>query len=95
MDLDIRWIPVFAVPSGDVVVTYAGAVSVNGELAAGDLYSRVILDFSGFEFGGVGAQDFDFTLDSDSNVPEPATGLLVALLSLALVASQRSRNRAG
>jgi hypothetical protein len=88
-DLEIRWVPPNAVPAGDVFVTYAGAVRVGGGTSAGDLFSRVSIDFSRLEYGGVPAQNFDLTLDSDSVVPEPQTGLL-ALLGLAVIASRKA-----
>lgn len=88
-DADIRWIPSHAVPVGDVVVTYAGAVGIGSGVAAGDLYSRVVFDFSGLEQGGVGAQTFDFTLDADGRIPEPAAWLLVGLGLVAGVTRMR------
>lgn len=65
------------------VVTYAGAVALDGNPPNNDLYAKLIINFP----TGFGAIDFEFTQETDRNiVPEPASWLLVAMGLAAIVA---------
>ena len=75
------------IPNGvesDIVATYSGAVSVDGNPPQNDLYSKLVVNFPAAPFGGLEPQDFEFTQPVDRNVaPEPASSIL-ALIALGL-----------
>lgn len=62
-----------------VVVTYSGAVSLDGNAPENDLYAEMTISFAGVPpLGGLEPQDFAFTQPADRNVaPEPTSALFV------------------
>lgn len=70
-----------------VVVTYAGAVSVNGAPPQNDLYAQLRISFAAIPLGGLVPQGFTFTQPVDRTVtPEPASFRLLLLAGVAVLA---------
>jgi len=76
---DIAFGPLFQGGADAIVVTYSGAVSLNGNPPVNDLYSKLTIDFSALPLGGLIPQGFAFTQDSDLGVltPEPPSSLFL------------------
>lgn len=55
----------FGEPSGDVVVTYSGAVNIKGQTAVGDLFTTMSVDFTGLDQGGF-TGSATYTSDQDT-----------------------------
>ena len=95
----------FADLQGIVVATYTGMVAITGTEGVGDAYTRLTLDLSGLEGGGLGEGTWNFSHDTDNAsrrsplqyqtpapVPLPAGGLLLvaALGGLGLMRRKRA-----
>lgn len=94
---DIAFGPLFppGVDSG-IVVTYSGAVAIDGNPPQNDLYAKLRIDFPNSLSGQVNfpPQDFSFTQDTDhSAVPEPPSWVLAAGASGLLAGAFRSHQR--
>ncbi len=57
--------PDYAAMSGDLAVTYSGIVNLTGSPAVGDLYTTMVVDFSGLPSGGL-LGDFSWNSDIDT-----------------------------
>jgi hypothetical protein len=92
---DIAFGPPLSPPGSDAsfVVTYAGAVALDGNPPDNDLYAKLMITFPTMVGGPFFAPtDFTFTQPTDRNiVPEPASWLLIAtgLAATGILAGRR------
>ncbi len=86
--------------TGQIDVTYSGIVNIAGHAAVGDIYTRMLVDFSGLTSGGfLGRMRIEGDTDSLADnavmsvVPLPA-GLPLLIAGLAMFGFMRSRRKA-
>lgn len=74
-----------------IVVTYSDPVSLQGHPPRGDLYAKLLIDFSALQpFQGLEPQDFAFTQPTDRDVtPEPTSSQLIWVGLAAFVCLRR------
>ena len=90
-------------PGGNIVATYSDLLRIGSAAPVGDLYVSLHLDFKGVTGGGLAANDYRFSLDTDNaavgavitpvNVPEPGSVALLGVAAL-FAMSRRLRRRA-